>query len=153
MKNLAIKIVDRLFLVAYGPDAPTDREWADYLHMVERQGIDRTQQIVSTEGGAPTAAQRRQLAILLDGRAVPVAVVSGSARVRTTVTAISWFNRRIRAFPSTRAGLRDALAYLDIPMSRTELIERELDKLRAEVAEGREAGAVERAVGVRRRTR
>jgi hypothetical protein len=107
--------------------------------MVERHGIDRTQQLVSTDGGGPTAAQRRQLATVLDGRAVPVAVVSGSARVRTTVTAISWVDRRIRAFPPTPAGLREALAYLDIPTSRAELIADELDKLRAEVAEGREA--------------
>jgi hypothetical protein len=139
MKNLAIKIVDRLFLVAYGPEPPTDQEWSDYLHLVERQGVESTMQIVSTEGGEPTAAQRRQLTALLAGRAVPVAVVSGSARVRTTVTAISWLHRRIRAFPSTSAGLRDALAYLEIPTSRADLIERELHKLRTEVDEGREA--------------
>ena len=145
MKNLAVQIVDRLIIVAYGPEAPTDREWADYIHLVEHQGIDQTMQIVSTEGGKPTAAQRRQFAMLVDGRAVPVAVVSGSARVRMTVTAISWFHRRIRAFPATSAGLCEALAYLEIPMSRADLIECELHKLRAEVDEGREARGGTRA--------
>jgi hypothetical protein len=112
MKNLAIKVVDRLFIVAYGPEAPTDQEWADYLRLVERQGIERTMQIVATEGGEPAAVQRRELVTLLGGRVVPVAVLTGSARVRATVTALSWCYRWIRAFPATSAGLGDALAYL-----------------------------------------
>jgi hypothetical protein len=97
-KNLAIHVVDRLFIVAYGATSPTDEEWSNYLGLVEHHGLD-TPQIIFTEGGAPTSAQRRQLAALLDGRAVPVAVISSSARVRVTVTALSWFNSRIKVFP------------------------------------------------------
>ena len=49
-----------------------------------------------------------------------------------TVTALSWFNRGIRAFrPSS---MYDALAYLGDPHEPGPLIERELDKLRDEVA-------------------
>jgi hypothetical protein len=85
-------------------------------------------QLVCTDGGGPTAAQGRRLNDLLDGRTVPVAIVSSSARVRGTVTALSWFNRRIKAF--SPSALHDAIAYLEIPVSREELIEREVDKLR-----------------------
>src|SRR5580698_8857062 len=99
MKNMAITVIDRLFIVVYGATNPTDEEWRAYLAMVERHGIDRTMQLIATDGGGPTSSQRRVLNEILAGRAVPVAVVSGNARIRGTVTALSWFNRRIKAFP------------------------------------------------------
>ena len=125
---MAFKVIDRLFIVVYGAADPTDEEWRGYLELVERHGIDRTMQLVCTDGGGPTSAQGRRLNALLDGRTVPVAIVSSSARVRGTVTTLSWFNRRIKAFPP--AALHDAIAYLEIPVSRSELIEREVGKLR-----------------------
>jgi len=131
MRNLAIKVIDRLFLVAYGAASPSEEEWANYLAMVERHGIERTMQIIVTDGGEPTSAQRRRLNDLLAGRFVPVAVVSPSATVRETVTALSWFNRKIKAFPPS--GLREAIAYLEIPTNRVDLIEKELRKLQAEL--------------------
>jgi hypothetical protein len=139
MKNMAIKVIDRLFLVVYGATNPTDDEWRDYLALVKRHGIDRTMQLVITDGGGPSPLQRRDLNDLLAGRPVPVAVVSASPRVRAIVTALSWFNRRIRAFPPS--GLRDAIAYLEIPASRTELIQREYLELREELRQGRQATA------------
>src|SRR6185437_1531685 len=87
MKNMAIKVIDRLFLVVYGAANPTDEEWNDYLDQVAHHGIDRTMQLIRTDGGEPTNAQRDKLNRLLGGRPVPVAVVTGSARVRLTVTA------------------------------------------------------------------
>jgi hypothetical protein len=83
--------------------------------------------------------QRRILNDVLAGRAVPVAVVSSSPRIRAVVTALSWFNRRIKAFPPT--GLRDAIAYLEIPASRTDLIMREMAKLRHELGQDHRASA------------
>ncbi len=136
MSNLAVKVIDRLFLVACAVADPNDAEWATYLEVVKRHGVDRTMQIVATAGGGPTPAQRRELDDLLAGRTVPVAVLSESIRVRWGVTLVSLFRRDIRAFrPST---LRDALAFLEIPMSRTNLIERELSRLREEVRDPQE---------------
>ncbi len=132
MKNMAVKVVDRLFIVAYGAASPTPEEWADYLELVAHHGVDRTAQLIWTAGGEPTPAQRDKLNRLLAGREVPVAVVTGSARVLLTVTALSWFNRGIRAFRPS--GLYGALTYLEIPTTRGPLIERELNKLRDEVA-------------------
>jgi hypothetical protein len=139
MKNVGIKIIDRLFIVVYGAADPTDEEWGGYLELVERHGVERTMQLICTDGGEPSSVQRRRLNLLLAGRTVPVAVVSGSTRVRGTVTALSWFNRKIKAFPPS--GLREAIAYLEIPATRTELIEREIIKLRAELGQGRRASA------------
>jgi len=128
MRNMAFKVIDRLFIVVYGAHDPTDEEWIFYLQDVERHGIDRTMQLISTDGGGPTATQRRYLNELLAGRSVPVAVMSSSSAIRGVVTALSWFNRKIRAFAPS--GLRDAIAYLEIPASRSDLIEREMNKLR-----------------------
>jgi hypothetical protein len=135
VKNLAYKVtVDRVVLVAYGTAEPSDEEWTGYLDVIEREGIDGTVQIIVTDGGEPTPAQRRRLNELLAGRTVPVAVVSGSGRVRGTVTALSWFNWKIKAFPPS--GLRDAIAYLEIPSARADLIATELGKLQTEVHRG-----------------
>ena len=139
MKNMAFKVIDRLFIVAYGTEDPTDDEWVTYLQDVERHGIDRTMQLISTEGGGPTSTQRRYLNELLAGRSVPVAVMSGSAAIRGVVTALSWFNRKIRAFPPT--GLRDTITYLEIPRSRADMIERELTKLRLSLGRDERATA------------
>ena len=139
MKNVAIKVIDRLFLVVYGASNPTDEEWKYYLEVTQQHGIDRTTQLIFTDGGGPTSTQRKYLNDLLAGRTVPVAVVSSSVRVRGTVTALSWFNRKIRAFPPT--ALREAVAYLEIPASRTDLIARELEQLRRELGRGRRASA------------
>ena len=139
MKNVAIKVIDRLFLVVYGTSNPSDEEWAEYLALVKRHGVERTMQLIFTDGGEPSAPQRRVLNELLQGRTVPVAVVSSSVRVRGTVTALSWFNRRIRAFPPT--GLHEAIAYLEIPASRIDLIEREVRALHLELGQGRQASA------------
>ena len=60
--------------------------------------------------------------------------------VVTIVTAMSWSNRKIKAFPP--AGLRDAIAYLGIPDSRLDLIQRELNKLRRELNESKRAASL-----------
>lgn len=131
MANMATKVVDRLFLVVYGAAPPTAAEWSAYLELVRAHGVERTMQLIFTDGGEPSAAQRVALNELLGGRAVPVAVVSDRIRVRGTVTALSWFNRKIRAFPTS--AVRDAIAYLEIPVSRLEILEREVQKLRLEL--------------------
>jgi len=134
MPNVVTKVIDRLILAVYGTANPTPQEWNAYLDVIKHHGIDRTMQLVLTDGGEPTAPQRQALNELLGGRTVPVAVVSGSVRVRGTVTALSWFNLRIRAFPPS--ALRDAIAYLEIPVSRSEVIEREIRELRRELGRG-----------------
>jgi hypothetical protein len=126
--NMAFKMVAPTFLVVYGAEDPTDEEWGDYLKVVEQHGIDRTMQLVFTEGGGPTPRQTERLNDLIAGRTVPVAVLSPSAAVRAKVKAMRVFNRSITAFPPT--GVRDAIVFLEIPASRTELLVHEIDKLR-----------------------
>jgi hypothetical protein len=127
-RTLVFEVLDRTFIVAYGTEVPTEEEWRIYLDAVKRHGIDRTMQLIYTEGGGPSAKQRRSLDALLCGRSVPVAVLSDNVELRGMIAALSWFNHRIRAFPT--ADLEGAVAFLEIPSSRTELIERVVIKLR-----------------------
>src|SRR5262249_23707179 len=128
MKSMAFKGIDRLFIVVYGTKDPTDDDWWGYIEEIRRHGIKRTMQLVFTEAGGPSAPERRYLEEVLAGRTVPIAVMSGNPSVAVMVSAMSWVNREIRYF--SRDGLYDALAHLEIPASRAELIEREMDKLR-----------------------
>ncbi len=132
-KTMTFKLIDRLFIVVYGAEEVTDEEWTSYLEVVESHGIDRTTQLIFTDGGGPNAAQCMYLNNLLAGRSPPVAVVSASAEIRGVVTALSWFNRKIRAF--SPSGLREAIAYLQIPPDRLGLIEREAAKLRRSLSD------------------
>lgn len=131
MASMAIRVVDRLFIVVYGTANPTDAEWSRYLDLVERHGVEATVQLIATDGGEPTAAQRRRLNTLLAGRMVPVAVVSASKQVRRTVATLSWFNRFIRAF--SPGDLAEALRYMEVPEPRHALVAKELAALRLEV--------------------
>jgi hypothetical protein len=130
---MAVKVVDSLFVVVCAA-RPTDEEWAAYLELVTRQGVERTKYLIVTDGGGPTSSQRRRLRERLAGHAVPVAVVSESTWVRcwVGVTAFSWLNRNVRAFAPTE--LVEVFAFLGIPRSRTGPIAGELVRLRRELA-------------------
>jgi hypothetical protein len=132
MKSMAHTVVDRTLIYVLGLGPPTDEAWNACLDVVERSRVDWTMHLVWSDGGVPTITQRARLKAIIAGRPVPTAVVSASARVRGTVTALSWFGAPAKAFRP--ADLRDAIAFLKIPASRTELIMRELARLRAELA-------------------
>lgn len=139
MPNLAVQVIDRLFIVVYGARDPTDDEWTSYLALVESHGIERTMQLVLSDGAEPTLPQRHLLQRVLAGRAVPVAVVSRSARVRGVATMLGWLNVKMKAFKATE--VEEALAYLEIPGSRVPLILEEVRRLQAIVGGGPSAMA------------
>jgi hypothetical protein len=131
MKSLAHAVVDGAHIYVIGPGAPTDEEWGEYLALVERHGVKRTMQFAWTDGGVPTPAQLARLKALVDGRLVPTAVVSSSARVRSTVTALAWLGAPAKAFRPE--GLRDAFDFLGMSAPRREAVERTLAVLRDEL--------------------
>jgi hypothetical protein len=124
------KPMDRVFLVACGKAPPTEEEWAAYVNLVEAQGVGMAQ-IILTDGGEPTTRQRQALDRVLDGLPMPTAILSSNRRVRFFVWLLSCFDRTIAGFPAD--GMRDALYFLEVPMSRAPFYQRELDKLRAEI--------------------
>jgi hypothetical protein len=132
MASMAFDIIDRLVIVVYGRSAPTSGDWDAFLRFVRDTGIDRTTHLVYSDGGRPSAAQSAQLSDLIDGREVPRAILTDSPRIRVAARIAGLLARRIRAF--SPSGLRDALAYLEVPASRIEVIGPKLDELRAAVA-------------------
>jgi hypothetical protein len=131
MKNMRFKVIDQTFIVVYGSRNPTNEEWETYLDAVERQGFDRTVQLIVTEGGGPDSTQRKLLNDKLKGRSVPVAVVSKNPIIRGVVTALSWFNTKIRAF--VPSNFTEALRHLDLPEAEGKALEREVNELRIEL--------------------
>jgi hypothetical protein len=132
-KNMAVQRVEHCFVVVFGTKDPTNREWLDYLTMLERTGgFEWYVQLVFTAGGAPTWFHRRYLAHVMDGREIPVAVVSTSLRVRLVVSAMALLNRGIRVFGPGQ--LPDAYNYLCLGAQHIVEIERVAEILHTEVA-------------------
>ena len=91
--------------------------------------------LVVPAGGGTTQVQRKQMNDVLRGNEMPTAVVSDDIVIRGTVTALGWFNKKIKVFRVS--ALDEALEYLDIHSSRYEAIEREVRSLRDEIDKSR----------------
>jgi hypothetical protein len=105
-----------VMLVAHTSRAPTDVEWERYLGAMRGHDVERMRSLVFTDGGAPNMAQRGRLNDTLDGKTSTGAVISASALVRGVVTALRWFNPKLKAFSPTE--VPQALTYLDIKSPR-----------------------------------
>ena len=134
MKTFAWCIMDRLVMRVHGPLAPSDREWGAYLDFRRAQGIERTAEIVFTLGGGPTRGQRRALGDLMGGRPVPLAILTPSGLVRGLVRVASLLAAGpVKAFDVDR--VRDALEFLEVPVTRAQLVEGELLALLAQLGD------------------
>jgi hypothetical protein len=108
---------DDFALVVHNATAPTTAEWdalIEYYKSFQPQikGI-----LVTTQGGSPSAVQRKQLRELFDPEKTPLpptAILTNSALARVTITAFNlYFNNKMKAIdPSFPA---EALLYLKIP--------------------------------------
>ena len=152
--SLAFKVLDDLLLIAHGKDAPDDATWdhlvSASLDLYRRKHFNRT--LVTSAGGAPTAAQRQRLnaqireAVL--GTLEPqgrVAILTNSRFVRLVVEASAvleqnWFRKKrsdnegsrvYRAFAPHE--FTPALAWLNVAREREGELQKELEKLRRDV--------------------
>jgi hypothetical protein len=100
--------------------APSDAEWKEYIQLCKKvaddAGFPALRGLSITDGGAPTSTQRALANEFLEGRSAPTAILSSSSIVRGVVTAMSWFNPKIKSFAPVRA--REALAYIDFPTNQ-----------------------------------
>jgi hypothetical protein len=135
VKNVAYKAVGHWFLAAYAESPPTEDEAREILRVFKSLDLDRMRTIVVTRGGAPTAAQRKELNEVLKGRVFPAAVVSDNIMVRGVVTAMSWFNSAIKVF--SLSAIDDAMRYVGVPETHFVIVRSELVKLQAAVAKPR----------------
>jgi hypothetical protein len=104
----------RNVVVCVHPEAsPTDEEWSSFLDELRRDIPPKELRVVAfTDGGRPNTVHRADLAEYC-GKAQPlIAVVSANRIVQGAVTAISWFNKRIKLF--SPAAAQQALAYVGL---------------------------------------
>jgi hypothetical protein len=139
VKTLAHKVVGRVLLSALAVKAPTDEEWEGYLQTWLRMpGGEERAVLVFTDKAGPTSSQRVRLEAVLEGQPQRTAVITGSRVGRLMVAAVAWANPAIRAFPPDR--VREALAFLRVPMSELPALLAVARELIAEVGARLSAG-------------
>ncbi len=125
MPNLAFGRLGHCFVLVQNEHTASDEEWAQWVELVSRGGANATGLItvlVMSAGGSPTPKQRRQIHGLMPavGGGVPTAVVIDSTVGRAIVTAMGFFNSKVRAFAPKALGA--AFDHLEIQGSaRAEL--------------------------------
>lgn len=134
---------DRTILVAVHTSvAPSEAEWSSWVALLDEHGkrvaedLWRMPNLVITDGGAPSTAQRTVVNMLIaQGKTMPpVAVVTDSLVVRTLLRAFSVFNPRMRGFaPGAFAG---AVSHLGLPASEARSLVQACKQLELEIGRG-----------------
>ena len=87
-------------MVVHGAQSPSPLEWEgvlrdDLLRVKAGQKAERCT-LVITYGGGPDGEQRRRLAEQMDHEHAPTCIMTRSIIVRGIVSALSFFNRRMK---------------------------------------------------------
>jgi hypothetical protein len=125
MKTVAYELLRNVMISVHGRDPVSAKEFPEVLASFRRLDFENVKMLVVTEGGGPTPQQRKEMVNAMGGREMLTAVVSDEVMIRGVVTALSWFNSKIKSFRS--ADLDGAMRYLGVSPAR-------FDELRAEVA-------------------
>lgn len=140
--TMLVDLEHDLLICLHTKAPPRDEEWQEYITLSVKQVEDargikrRFRQLVITEGGAPSLAQRKAVtdafqAAVGDGSVQEmIAVVSNSPYTRFVTTALSIIVKGIRSFPEDK--LDNALAYLGVVDSAA--ARRRVDRLRARLS-------------------
>jgi hypothetical protein len=112
MKTMAVRRVERLFILVYGITGPSDDDFGRFLESLNRCGTSGTMHLVASEGGEPSEDQRARLHAVI-GISVPVAILSGSRRYRALVNMKRWFRIPTKAFKMSE--VTAALGWLKVP--------------------------------------
>jgi hypothetical protein len=103
---MRIRRVENVIVTVHTSKAPSSEEWSAYLEAVLAAGrlfgndLGRCRHLVFTDGGGPDADQRAAAAKMSDqmnGKTMPVAVLTTVRFVRVIVTALHWLGIRIQA--------------------------------------------------------
>lgn len=98
--NLVARRLGRVLLVRQNEEPPTTRDWKAFLDEIKamRPEMKQMRAMVFSDGGGPTAEQRKQLATVLAGAEILTAVICDQAVVRFVVATISLFNKSMRTY-------------------------------------------------------
>ncbi len=137
-RTMAWGRVNAFVVVVHEKLPPSDEEWDEYIQFNLDSGVEHglnVRYLVVTEGGAPTAPQRKTfhdaLTPLLKKRPdfMRGAIVTPSTFVRGVVTAMSLVNPVMKAF--SPAEIKASYAYLGVPEAYVGLIEALVASLKA----------------------
>jgi hypothetical protein len=113
-KCLDFRTQGRLLVLRENARAPTDDDWKAFCAEIEklRPRLKEMRALVFTDGGGPTADQRKKLATAISGGDIQTAVITDRPMVRFIVSTIGLFNKGIRTFQTREAP--DAYAWLGL---------------------------------------
>lgn len=118
---------------------PSREEWSQFLEELgsalrdQRGNVDGIRNLAISDGGAPNAAQRREMMEHVGNKANKVAVITSSLEnpiKRGVATALTWLNPAFRAGPPSK--WQDLLGHVGLTGHVEELL-RELDELQREL--------------------
>lgn len=137
MTNVIFKIVSgKWLLCVYGKNDATDEDVAEIVRVMRNLDLKQVRMAAYTMGGTLKAHHRKQLNDVVEGKFPPLAVLIGNPLARGVITAMSWFNQNVKAFPPDDE--LEAFAYLGIPDDLHEHCSNELHRLITEM-ENRES--------------
>jgi hypothetical protein len=134
-RNMAYEMVSlggrRVYVALHTRDAPSSDEWDGWVALLDKNAkedgfdLERTPNLVVTDGGAPDREQRTAVNVIVSqAKTLPsVALVTDSIVVRSMVRAFSIFNPRVAVFAP--ADFNRALTHIGLATStRPELVAR-----------------------------
>ncbi len=96
--TIVYSVVDHVFLVCAGDNAPTDAEFKEMVEAVSTLDNRVTGMLVFAGSKNPSLKQRSKMVSVLRQRDLKVAMVRDSRLARGAITAIGWFVQGVKAF-------------------------------------------------------
>jgi hypothetical protein len=117
-RTMLFEVVDKLGITVHGVANPSDQEWDALLAEIQKLADWRGMRvIVFSRGGGPDVRQRRRLVASMKGIHPPTVLLTDSVVARGIATAMTWFRRDLKVFPTTKRaeafrelGLADGVA-------------------------------------------
>jgi hypothetical protein len=95
---MAWRFDKRLLVVVHGPLSPTNLEWQRLLTEALERGNEAERRImVVSYGGGPDVDQRKRLSSIIGSTPALTVIMTNSALGRGITTALTFFNRRMKA--------------------------------------------------------
>jgi len=126
--RFACRLIDDIAIGVHTSEPPSDEDWEAWL-AVSKKALDvrgSIRALVYSHGGGPNSAQRSQVNDLLKDQPQRISVMLDSRIARGAVTALSWFNPKIKGFD---------LQQFDSAFEHLGLAHDEIDQVRESIEE------------------
>lgn len=127
-KNIAWDVIDNFQITVHSKDPPSHEEWLAYIE--HAKSLTPRGVLVYSEGGAPTALQRKMLRDNIESttRESRVAILTRSVAMRLAITALNlFFDNRLKVFESHE--VKEALRYIQAPEELWPALQKRMEAL------------------------